>query len=462
MFIDSHAHIFFQDFQDEVEAVVARAREAGVGCLINVGTDVESSRTVIELAEKYPEIYAVVGIHPHEVQEMTDQDLTTLKGMAQHEKVVAIGEVGLDYHYEHSPKETQQRRLRDFIRLARDVKLPLVIHCRDAFEDCFRIFDEEDAWKLGGVFHCFTGNLETAKKIIKKGFYVSFSGIVTFKKATELHEAVKGLPRDRYLIETDCPFLAPEPYRGKRNEPAYVKHVAEKIAELKSLSVEDVARISARNAKDVFGLPIDLSDDRPKIAYRIRNSLYLNITNQCTLACVFCPKFDDWMVKGHYLKNDGEPTEAEILDAVDAMGGPALYQEVVFCGFGESTLRLDLLKSVAKKMKERGARIRLDTEGLANLVHRRNVLPELAGLVDAVSVSLNAPDAKTYAKVCPSKFGEEAYPAVKEFIQEAKKHIPDVTASAVGLPNMDTAAIQSIAEKELGVKFRLRPYDEVG
>ncbi len=465
MFIDSHAHIFFQDFKDEVEDVLKRAKEAGVGCLINVGTDIESSRTVIGLAEKYSQIYAVVGIHPHEVQEMTDQDLVTLKEMAQHEKVVAIGEVGLDYYYEHSPKEIQQKRLRDFIHLAREVKLPLVIHCRDAFDDCFRIFDEENAWKLGGVFHCYTGDLETAKKIIKKGFYVSFSGIVTFKKATELHEAVKGLPRDRYLIETDCPFLAPEPFRGKRNEPAYVKYVAEKISELKSLNVSDVARISARNTKDVFGLPIDLPDDQPKLAYRIRNSLYLNITNQCTLSCVFCPKFDDWMVKGHYLKNDHEPTEEEILKAIEEVGDVNQFQEVVFCGFGESTLRLELLKSVAKTLKERskgGSRLRLDTEGLGNLVHRRNILPELAGLIDSVSVSLNAPDAKTYAKVCPSKFGEQAFPAVKEFILEAKKHIPTVVASAVGLPNMDIAAIKKIAEEDLGVPFRLRPYDEVG
>lgn len=465
MFIDSHAHIFFPDFQsfkDEVQDVLKRAKEAGVGCLINVGTDIESSRTVIGLAEKYPQIYAVVGIHPHEVQEMTDQDLLTLKEMAQHEKVVAIGEVGLDYYYEHSPKDIQQKRLRDFIQLAREVKLPLVIHCRDAFEDCFRIFDEENAWKLGGVFHCYTGDLETAKKIIKKGFYVSFSGIVTFKKATELHEAVKGLPRDRYLIETDCPFLAPEPFRGKRNEPAYVKYVAEKIAELKYLNVTDVARISARNTKDVFGLPIDLPDDTPKLAYRIRNSLYLNITNQCTLSCVFCPKFDDWMVKGHYLKNNQEPTEEEILKAIEEAGDLNQFQEVVFCGFGESTLRLELLKIIAKRLKARGSRLRLDTEGLGNLVHRRNILPELAGLIDSMSISLNAPDAKTYAKVCPSKFGEAAYPAVKEFIKEAKKYIPEVTASAVGLPNMDIDSIRNIAEKELGVKFRLRPYDEVG
>ncbi len=338
--------------------------------------------------------------------------------------------------------------------------MPIIIHCRDSFDDCLRILDEEDGWAVGGVFHCYTGDLATAKKVMKKGWYVSFSGIVTFKKAEDIQEVARQIPRDRFLIETDAPYLAPTPNRGKRNEPAFVKFVAEKIAELKDLTLEDVERITARNTKELFGLPIELPDDTAKIAYKIRNNLYLNITNKCTLACRFCPKFDDWIVKGHYLELDHEPTEQEILEAID---DPKKYQEIVFCGFGESTLRLDLLESIAKKLKESGAnKIRLDTEGLGNLVHGRNILPELAGLIDAISISLNAPDAKSYAKLCPSKYGEEAYPHVKEFIKEAKQHIPDVTASAVGVPNLDIEACRQIAERELGVKFRLRPYDEVG
>ncbi len=459
MLIDSHAHIQFEDFQDDIPGVLKRAKDAGVGCMINVGTGVESSRQVVDLASKNPNLFAAVGIHPHDVGGMTDEDLQSIKEIARDEKVVAIGEVGLDFHYEHSPREVQLTRLRDFVRLAHEVKLPLIIHCRDAFEDCFKILDEEDGWKRGGVFHCYTGDLETAKKILKKGFYVSFSGIVTFKKSTELQNVARNLPRDRFLIETDCPFLTPEPYRGKKNEPAYVRLVAQKMAELKNVSLGDIERISARNTKELFGLPIELPDDEAKIAYKIRNNLYLNITNQCTLACVFCPKFDDWMVKGHFLKLNHEPTEEEIMEAVGDASG---YEEIVFCGFGESTLRLDLLKSVAKTLKLSGVKIRLDTEGLANLVHGKNILPELHHLVDSISISLNAPDAKTYAKVCPSKFGETAYPAVKEFIREARKYIPDVTASVVGLPNLDVEACRQIAEIELGVKFRLRPYDEVG
>lgn len=430
-----------------------------MGCLINVGTGLEESRKAIEQAGRHSWIFASVGVHPHEAAKMSDGDLESLKGLARNERVVAVGEVGLDYHYEHSPRDVQQRRFRDLIRLALEVKLPLIIHCRDAFEDCFRILDEEGGWRAGGVFHCFTGDPADAKKIVARNFYLSFSGILTFKKAEAICEAARILPRDRFLIETDSPFLAPEPHRGKRNEPAYVALVARKLAELKGVNAADIERISARNAKDLFGLPIDLPDDGPKIAYRIRNSLYLNITNQCTLACVFCPKFDDWMVKGHFLELDHEPSEAEVLEAV---GDPSGYEEIVFCGYGESTLRLDLLKNIAKRLKGQGARTRLDTEGLANLVHGRNILPELKGLIDVVSVSLNAPDAKTYAKLCPSRFGEAAYGAVKEFIREAKKQIPDVTATVVGLPNLDLEACRRVVEGELKVRFRLRPYDEVG
>lgn len=460
MLIDSHAHLHFDDYSGEVPQILAQAKENGVGCIINVGTDLASSRQCLTLAEQHREIFAAVGIHPHEADKVTADDLAALKEMARHEQVIAIGEVGLDYYYEHSSREIQQQILREQIRLAREVKLPIIIHCRDAFDDVLKILDEEQGWRGGGVFHCYTGDLATAKKILRKGFYISFSGIVTFKKAAELQEVARSIPRDRFLIETDSPYLTPDPNRGKRNEPAYVKHVAEKLAAIKRLTLDDIERITARNAKELFGLPLELPDDEAKVAYKIRNSLYLNITNHCTLACTFCPKFDDWMVKGHYLRLDHEPSEMEILDAA---GDPTRFEEIVFCGFGESTLRLELLESVAKQLRERGAKqIRLDTEGLANLVHGRNIVPELAPFIDAISISLNAADAKTYAKLCPSKYAEKAYPAVKEFIREAKHHISDVTASVVGVPNLDIEACRRVAEEELGVKFRLRPYNEVG
>ncbi len=255
MLIDSHTHIHFSDFKDDVDAVLSRSREAGVSHFINVATDLDTSREVIAIAEQHPDISAVVGVHPHDVAKMEEGDFAELEILARHPKVVAIGEVGLDYHYEHSPREIQQSRLADFIRLAKSAKKPLVIHCRDAFEDCFRIFDAEDAWSAGGVFHCFTGDRKTAEAIIAKGFYVSFSGILTFRKATDLHEAAKAASLDYCLVETDAPFLAPEPHRGKRNEPSYVVLTARKLAALKGLEENEVFRITSENAKRLFKIP---------------------------------------------------------------------------------------------------------------------------------------------------------------------------------------------------------------
>ena len=190
----------------------------------------------------------------------------------------------------------------------------------------------------------------------------------------------------------------------------------------------------------------------------IRNSLYLNITNRCTNSCTFCAKFRDFTVKGHQLCLEREPTVEEVMKAI---GDPSSYDEVVFCGYGEPLLRLDLVKEIAGYLKQKNIKVRINTDGQANLVHDRNILPELAGLVDAISVSLNAPDAATYQKICQSEYGEQGYPAIKQFLVEARRHIPSVTATAVALPGMDIEACRRVAE-ELQVEFRERAYNEVG
>jgi TatD DNase family protein len=259
------------------------------------------------------------------------------------------------------------------------------------------------------------------------------------------------------LVETDCPYLTPVPHRGKRNEPSYVRLAAEKVAEVKGLTLDDVARITTKNAGDLFG--IDLWDQSTKIAYRIRNSLYLNITNRCSNRCTFCPKFDDLTVKGHNLMLNSEPTFEEVMAAI---GTPSSdIGEVVFCGFGESLIRLDLVKQVAGALKERGYTIRINTDGQANQVHGRDILPELAGLVDSISVSLNAPDAATYSRLCNTPFGEAGFESVCAFIRAATSHIPQVIASAVTVPGVDIEACRTLAES-LGAEFRVREYTEVG
>ncbi len=454
--IDSHAHLDFPDYEKDFNEVIKRAKEAGITKLLTVGTTVESSRNARDLATANPFIYASAGVHPHEAASVTEKCYDEINTLTESDKVIAIGEVGLDYHYEHSPREVQREVFRRFIRLAKKKNLPLIVHTREAEEDTLSILKEEEAGKAGGVIHCFSGSVEMAKECLVLGFYISIPGIVTFPKATNIHEAVRAIPIERMLIETDSPFLAPVPYRGKRNEPAYVKMVAEKVAELKGLSLEDVGRITTQNAEALFR--IGESTAATEIAYKIRNSLYLNITNRCTNRCPFCPKFKDYKVKGYYLELGHEPTTDEIIAAV---GNSSEYREVVFCGFGEPLIRLDAVKEVSKWLKEKGTKVRINTDGLANRIHGRNILPELEGLVDSISVSLNADSNELYHKLCRPPF-EDAWESVKEFIKSAKRSIPEVTASVVDLPNIDVDRCREIAEKELGVLFRLRPYNEVG
>ncbi len=456
MLIDTHAHLEMREFNDDREDVIKRAREAGVDYIVTIGTTLESSRDAVLLAEKHDCIYAAIGIHPHEVKDILHPAYEVLRRFAKHKKVVAYGEIGLDYFYEHSPKNDQKRKFRDMLREARELGLPVIIHDREAHEDTLQIVSEEWSPDLGGVMHCFSGDAAMAKKMIDMGFSISVAGPVTFAKAEGLREVVRQIPIEHLLVETDAPYLAPQPMRGKRNEPAYVRHTAEMVAKVKGLSFEDVARITSFNAMQLFGL--GTLPDRGRITYPIRNSLYLNITNRCTAACTFCVRYHTDFVKGHNLRLAEEPTAEEILKDI---GDPTRYAEIVFCGYGEPLLRLDVVKAVSAEVKRRGGRVRIDTNGHANLIHKRNVLSELAGIVDAVSVSLNAQNAELYEKLSQPKFGPGTYDAVKVFIREAKKYIPDVTATVVSAPEVDIEACRKIAE-ELGAKFRVREYNVVG
>jgi len=456
MLIDTHAHLEMREFNDDRDDVIKRAREAGVEQIVTIGTTVESSRDAVLLADKYDCIYAAVGIHPHEVKDVLHPAYEILRHLAKHRKVVAYGEVGLDYHYENSPRPDQMRTFRDMLREARDLDLPVIVHDRDAHNDTIRILSEEWPPDLGGVLHCFSGDVAMAKRAIEMGFSISIAGPVTFPKADSLRKVVSQIPIENLLIETDAPYLAPQAVRGKRNEPAFVRHTAEAIAQIKGLSFDDVARITSFNAVQLFG--IGKIPAPGQISYPIRNSLYLNITNRCTAACTFCVRYHTDFVKGHNLRLREEPTAEQVITQI---GDPGRYAEVVFCGYGEPFLRLDVIKAVAAEVKRRGGRVRIDTNGHANLIHKRNVLPELAGLVDAVSVSLNAQNAELYHRLSQPQFGIETYEAVKEFIREAKKYVPDVTATVVALPEVDIDACRKIAD-ELGVMFRVREYNIVG
>ncbi len=258
MLIDSHVHLDDTRYDPDRADMFTRAHEAGVEAFITIGCDLISSRAAVELADRHPNVYATVGVHPHEVKHIEDSWYQELRDLAQHPKVVGYGEIGLDFHYDHSPRDTQRQCFREQIQLAKELELPIVIHTREAQDDTITILREEHAAEVGGVFHCFSGDTWLAKDALDLGFYISFSGIITFKSATMLREIAQTVPDNRILIETDAPYLTPVPFRGKRNESAYVKTVAEKIAEIKEgatpSAYERIANMTTANAKTLFNL----------------------------------------------------------------------------------------------------------------------------------------------------------------------------------------------------------------
>ncbi|MBS4210790.1 TatD family hydrolase [Bacillus sp. FJAT-50079] len=254
MLFDTHVHVNDDQFAEDLEEVMARAKASGVANMVVVGFDRKTIDRALELIETYDFLYASVGWHPVDALDMTDEDLRWLEEVSAHPKVVALGEMGLDYHWDKSPKDIQKEVFRKQIRLAKKVQLPIIIHNRDATQDVVDILKEEHAEEVGGIMHCFTGSPEIAKQCLDLNFYISLGGPVTFKNARVPKEVAVQIPLDRLLIETDCPYLAPHPYRGKRNEPAYVKLVAEQIAELKEISFEEVAAATTANAKKLFGI----------------------------------------------------------------------------------------------------------------------------------------------------------------------------------------------------------------
>ncbi|WP_066371825.1 TatD family hydrolase [Neobacillus fumarioli] len=254
MLFDTHVHLNDQQYKEDLPEVITRAQEAGVSMMVVVGFDRPTIKRAMELAEQYDFIYACVGWHPVDAIDLTEEDLLWIEDLAAHPKVVALGEMGLDYHWDKSPKEIQQEVFRKQIQLAKKVKLPIVIHNREATADVVEILKEEGAEEVGGIMHCFSGSPEVAKECIKMNFYISLGGPITFKNAKKPKEVAAEVPLDRLLIETDCPYLAPHPYRGKRNEPRFVRLVAEQIAEIKGLTFEEIANATAQNARKIFAI----------------------------------------------------------------------------------------------------------------------------------------------------------------------------------------------------------------
>jgi TatD DNase family protein len=467
MFIDTHAHLTSREFGADRDEVIARAADAGVTSIVNPGTGLEDSRRAVELAHRQEGVYACVGVHPHEAAGAGEDVLSSLEELCTQAKVVAVGEIGLDFHYDFAPRDVQERVFRAQLGIAARKNLPVVIHTRDAAEETLRIIREAlgsfPAWRSQaatpfsrfpapkGVFHCFPGNPAQAWDLINLGFAVSLPGIVTFKNAGNAAGVAREVSAEHLLLETDSPYLAPVPHRGTRNEPSRLPLIAAKIAELQHLSVDDVARATSYGAYRMFGIG---SPGTPAFVYALKNSLYINLTIRCNADCVFCDRKGEAVVKGHNLRIEREPSVREVIEAI---GDPARFEEIVFCGYGEPTIRLDALKEVAAWVKSRGGKTRLNTDGHGNVINRRNILPELVGLIDAVSISLNSTDPVQYGELMRLD-GKKFFPAMVEFAREAVRLLPRVVLTIVDMNDVDREKARRFVEGEIGATFFTRPF----
>jgi len=451
MFIDTHAHLFMKDYNEDLEQVISNSLLNGVENIIIPATDLNTSIKAIEISGKYEQVYAAVGVHPQDSSNWSDSDLTQLSKLSSHKKVVAIGEIGLDYYYDYSPKHKQLDAFRAQLELAIEKNLPVVIHNRDANEDMMKIIEEFSTKKLQAQFHCFAGNLAMAKRLIELGHFISFTGNITYKKADDLREIAKHVQLENMLLETDSPFMSPVPFRGKRNEPSNVNIIAKTIAELQHLSIEDVGRTTNYNVQQLFKI-----GNKPKLSftYKIGNSLYINVTNRCNADCVFCDRKGEAVIKGYNLKmSKAEEPDAE--GYIKEIGDPKNYSEIVFCGYGEPTIRWEVVKHVAKYVKENGGKTRMNTNGHGNIINKRDITPELKNIIDTVSISLNSTDENQYAALMKV----EPY-LHKEMIEFAKlaNNYTNVILSVVGLSDVDIENAKQFVQKNIGVNFRIREY----
>lgn len=465
-FIDSHAHLFYPDYEHDIDEVIRRANDAGVAFFVVPGTNVETSRKAIALAERHASVYACVGIHPLDVSDANDASLDEIERLSEHKKVVAIGEIGLDYHHDSSPRDKQREMYGAQIGVAIRRNLPIVVHTRDSMDGALAIversIDENEYWRSQqatpnsrflapkGVFHCYSGDAASAWRLFQLGFLVSFPGIVTFKNSIAA-DTLRIIGYDHIMLETDSPYLTPAPHRGKRNEPAFVPAIANRVAEICDATVDDIARTTTYNAKRLFN--IDTLGE-PAFTYKLGRSLYINLTIRCNADCVFCDRKGEAVVKGHNLKITREPTVHEIIEEIK---DPILFDEIVFCGYGEPTIRFDALKEISVWVKANGGRVRLNTDGHGSVINKRDIAPELNGIIDTVSISLNSVDPDQYGALMRID-GRKYFNAMIDFTREAKKYVPNVVMTVVGMSEVDTEKARNFTEQQLGVQFRVRPY----
>ena len=461
MLFDTHAHYDDAAFDPDREELIDSLRPAGVAFVVNPGCDVESSRAALRLAERYGFLYAAVGLHPENCAGATEEDFGEIRRLAAHPKAVAIGEIGLDYYWEgNPPRAFQQAVFRRQMELARELNLPVIVHDREAHGDSLAIVREFPG--VRGVFHCYSGSPELARELLKLGWYLGFDGPVTYRNARRAPEVAAIAPLDRILIETDSPYMAPVPNRGKRNDSRNVRYVAEKLAEWKGVSPAEMEEITLQNAKKFFGIEGETMEKGFTITYEYGGNLYVNTTNRCDFNCNFCLRHNQTSGGSIYTHNlwlKREPTREEILADIEKWD-LTRYGQLVFCGFGEPSYRMDDICWVIDRLHDHGRRpfIRMDTNGTGSLINGRDICPEFKGRFDKVSVSLNTDTAEKFDALCHPEF-PNAYQAMKDFTREVRNYVPEVMMSVVNtISKEEIENCRKICEDQIGAAYRVREY----
>lgn len=447
--IDTHAHLHFPDFDSDRESVIDECNRK-LEAVITVGCDLDDSVKAINLALANKKIFSSVGIHPHEAGRYSKGDLDKLIQLARKPKVVALGEMGLDFYRNLSPRNKQYEIFEMQVEAARKLKLPIIVHTRNADSE-MSDFIKTKGKGVRGIIHCFSGDKELLRTALNAGFFISFSGNVTYPKNGFLREDLRYIPSSRLLVETDSPYLAPQPKRGHRNKPTYVGYTVKAIADYLNVKFSDIDRITSLNAKRIYNLPFS---DKPSIVYNLGDKLYINLTTECPCNCKFCFRGKEDYVYGYNLHLKRKHIADEYIYRIK---NPRLYKEIVFCGYGEPFERFDALLKISKWLKKMGVqKVRIDTCGLGYLITKDyDILNKLSGLVDSINVSLNACKPEVYYATVRPKYGKGSWESALKFIGDAKQKGFKVTVSAVKHSSLNVDAFIKFAKK-LGVEYKLR------
>jgi TatD DNase family protein len=418
--IDTHCHLNLNQFEDDFDDVLSRALGDGVEALVNIGFDSVSARETMGLVEHHPFFFGAVGVHPHDAKTFDEGLLREIEGYLDHPRIVAVGEIGLDFYHDHSPRDVQFDVFRRMLRLARDRSLPIVIHCRDAFEEVMEVLAGEGS-TYRGIFHAFAGDAEQARRVLEMGFHVGVGGVLTYRNS-QLGKSLAGIPLDRIVLETDSPYLTPHPYRGRRNEPSYVAHVAREVAAIKKVPAEEVDRTTTRNFMTAMGLGEELA---PSGVYKVGNRVYIQTTSRAPGG----------------------------LEGIDVEG----VAEAVVCGFGEPLEDVDRVLEAARWAAEKGLRVRLNTTGMGNAIAGTDVTKRLAEFVDEVVVVYFGTTAAQHERMARSGVDEAAFGEMGDFVRKALAAGMDAVCEFVAAPKFDAEPCRELA-RSLGAQYDIRMY----